>query len=176
MLITAVGIIILDDIFFQIHMSTAAIAAKVTLKISSPVFEHEGHIPEKYTCDGENVSPPLLINGIPDEAVSLVLIIEDPDAPGNIFDHWVVWNIPPVETIEEGGLPGMVGKNSEGKNAYMGPCPPSGTHRYFFKVYALDTVLDIDDDSDKKIIEQALLNHVLAYGELMGMYKNKNDK
>jgi Raf kinase inhibitor-like YbhB/YbcL family protein len=147
------------------------IAAKATLTISSTAFEHDGYIPIKYTCEGKNINPPVTISGIPKDAISLALIIEDPDAPGGIFDHWVVWNIRPTEIIEENSLPGITAKNSRGEYRYTGPCPPSGTHRYFFKIYALDTMLDLDDDADKKMVEQSLHDHVLAYGELMGLYK-----
>lgn len=147
------------------------IAAKATLTISSPAFGHEGFIPDKYTCEGKNINPPIAIKGIPKQALSLVLIIEDPDAPSGIFDHWAVWNIRPTNKIEENSLPGIAAKNSKGEKRYTGPCPPSGTHRYFFKIYALDTLLDLEDDADKKIIEHALANHVLAYGEMMGLYK-----
>ncbi len=152
-------------------MTTSSIATKVTLTISSPAFKHDGYIPSRYTCDGDGINPPLTIDGIPDEARSLVVIIEDPDAPGRIFDHWVVWNIRPQKHIAEGTTPGKVGKNGVGENQYLGPCPPSGTHRYFFKVYALDTLLEVNDDTDKKNIEQEITNHVLAYGEMMGLYK-----
>lgn len=162
-------------LFISRHeMKTSTIAAKATLKISSPEFENEGYIPMKYTCEGQNKNPPVTIKSIPKETISLVLIIEDPDAPKKIFDHWVVWNIHPHETIKEDSIPGMVAKNSKGENSYTGPCPPTGTHRYFFKVYALDTLLEVDDDADKKTVEQALQNHVLAYGELMGLYKKHN--
>lgn len=156
-------------------MTTSSIATKVTLTVASPAFEHDGYIPARYSCEGENISPPLTIGGIPAEAKSLVLIIEDPDAPGNIFDHWVVWNIRPQKTIPEGSVPGNVGKNSMGNNEYMGPCPPSGTHRYFFKVYALDRLLDVSEDTDKKNIEQEITNHILAYGEMMGLFKKACD-
>lgn len=152
-------------------MNTQTIAAKATLKVSSPAFQHEGYIPSKYTCQGNNINPPVVINGLPKETISLALIIEDPDAPGGIFDHWVVWNIRPTELIAEDSVPGVAAKNSRGECRYTGPCPPSGTHRYFFKVYALDTLLEVDDDADKKIVEQALHDHVIAYGELMGLYQ-----
>jgi Raf kinase inhibitor-like YbhB/YbcL family protein len=147
------------------------IAAKATLTISSPAFEHEGYIPMKYTCEGKNINPPVVIKGIPKEAISLVLVIEDPDAPSGIFDHWTVWNISPTDIIKEDSVPGITAKNSKGEYHYTGPCPPSGTHRYFFKVYALDTHLDLGSDVDKKMVEQALHEHILAYGELMGLYK-----
>jgi len=152
-------------------MKTETIAAKATLKISSPDFKHMGYIPEKYTCEGYNVSPPLAIGEIPKGTISMVLIVEDPDAPGGTFDHWVAWNIQPTEVIGVGTAPGNIGKNSKGENKYTGPCPPAGTHRYFFKVFALDTMLDLKDDADKKVVEQALLNHVLAHGEMIGLYK-----
>jgi Raf kinase inhibitor-like YbhB/YbcL family protein len=148
-----------------------AIAAKATLKVASPGFQHKGHIPEKYTCEGYNASPPLTIGEIPKGTISMVLIVEDPDAPGGTFDHWVVWNIQPTEVIGEATVPGIEGKNSKGANKYTGPCPPSGTHRYFFKVFALDTMLNLKSDADKKMVEQALHDHVLAYGEIMGLYK-----
>lgn len=147
------------------------IAANATLKITSPEFEHKEHIPDKYTCEGNNVSPPLAIGEIPKGTLSLVLIVEDPDAPGGVFDHWVVWNIQPTEVIGEGTVPGKVARNSKGENKYTGPCPPSGTHRYFFKIFALDTLLDLGDDADKKAVEKALRDHVLAHGEIIGLYK-----
>lgn len=150
------------------------IAEKATLTISSRVFEHGAHIPLKYTCEGEDINPPISVKGIPAETVSLVLIVEDPDAPGGIFDHWVVWNIAPTELIKENSVPGLSGKNSAGGFGYTGPCPPSETHRYFFKVYALDTLLDLESDTDKKVVEQALHDHVIAYGELMGLYKKES--
>ena len=155
-------------------MKAETIADKATLKISSPEFQHEGDIPDRYSCEGENINPPITIKGLPKEAVSLVLIIEDPDAPGGIFDHWVVWNILPTEVIAEDSLPGTAARNSSGERRYTGPCPPSGTHRYFFKVYALDTMLELDDDADKKVVEEALHDNVLVYGELMGLYKKHN--
>jgi Raf kinase inhibitor-like YbhB/YbcL family protein len=152
-------------------MSAETIAAKATLKVGSPEFEHEGHIPAKYTCQGKNINPPLTITGLPKETISLAIIMDDPDAPGGVFDHWVIWNIRPTGLINENSLPGKTGRNSRDEYGYTGPCPPSGTHRYFFKVYALDTLLELDDDADKKMVEQALHDHVIAYGELMGLYQ-----
>jgi len=144
-----------------------------TLYISSPAFENEGLIPKTYTCDGEAKNPPIRIGGFPENTVSLVLLVEDPDAPGKIFDHWVVWNIPPVEMIEENSIPGRVGKNSKGEKRYAGPCPPSGIHRYFFKVYALDSLLYIHEgeDTNKTDVVEAMQNHILGYGEMIGVYK-----
>ena len=116
------------------------------MKISSPAFENNSKIPEKYTCDGENVNPPLKIEGVLKEAKSLVLIVDDPEAHMGTFLHWLVWNIPPeTDFIEENSLPkrAVQGKNDFGKENYGGPCPPFGTHRYFFKLYALDKILDL---------------------------------
>lgn len=156
-------------------MSAETNAAKTTLIIGSPEFKHNEHIPKKYTCEGYNVSPPLTIGEIPAGTISMVLIVEDPDAPGGTFDHWVIWNIQPTEVIGKGIVPGVVGKNSKGEHKYTGPCPPSGTHRYFFKVFALDTRLNLDDNADKKMVEQALHNHVLASGEMIGLYKKTHN-
>lgn len=141
------------------------------LSVSSSAFENNKLIPAKYTCDGANVNPPLTIEGVPDGAKSLVLIVDDPDAPMGTFDHWVVWNIPPTSKIEENAVPGTEGVNDFRKRSYGGPCPPYGTHRYFFKVYALDTKLDLSPNSRKKDVEKAMQGHVLAKGELIGLYR-----
>jgi len=151
----------------------AAAAHIASLNVSSPAFKDKDAIPARYTCQGQNVNPPLAITDIPEGAKSLVLIIEDPDAPGATFDHWVVWNIRPVGLIEENTAPGVQGANSTGKNAYMGPCPPSGSHRYFFKIYALDSMLDLPPGSDKKAVEKAMKDHVLGEGQLLGVYEKK---
>ena len=143
------------------------------LRVRSVAFSHGGHIPPKYTCEGENVNPPLEISGLPEQTKSLALIVEDPDAPKGIYDHWVAWNIPPNEAIAENSKPGIIGKNSFGNTGYGGPCPPSGSHRYFFKVYALDTNLDIAAGADKRTLEQAMKDHVLAMGELMAHYQKR---
>ena len=147
---------------------------RATLTISSPAFAHEQHIPRNYTCEGAGVNPPLEINDLPDNARSLALIMEDPDAPTRVFDHWIVWNIPPTDRILENSHPGVEGLNSRGKIGYTGPCPPSGTHRYFFKVFALDTLLGNDKGGDKNKLIHDMQNHVLAYGELIGLYEKHN--
>ena len=144
---------------------------KTTLTISSPSFKHEGLIPRTYTCEGSNINPSLVIERIPKEALSLALIVDDPDAPGGTFDHWLVWNIPPVRVIPENSQPGLEGMNSRGDLGYTGPCPPSGTHRYFFKVYAVDVLLETMKGATKEKLEFALQNHTIAYGELIGLYK-----
>ncbi len=143
------------------------------LIVRSPVFESGKLIPAKYTCDGDEINPPITINGIPKEAKSLVLILEDPDAPRGTFDHWVVWDIPPtLRKIEERSAPGTEGLNSAGQKSYVGMCPPSGTHRYFFKIYALDTKLMLNPNSTrKKEVEKVMQGHILAKGELVGLYK-----
>jgi Raf kinase inhibitor-like YbhB/YbcL family protein len=143
------------------------------LQVRSLVFSQGGHIPPKYTCEGENVNPPLEIGGLPQKTKSLALLVEDPDAPSGLFEHWLVWNIPPNEAISENTVPGVSGRNSFGNTGYGGPCPPSGSHRYFFRVYALDTNLDIPAGSDKKTLEGAMKDHILASGELMAHYQKR---
>jgi len=143
------------------------------LAITSPAFENNRPIPSKYTCDGDDVSPPLNVEGSPEGTESLVLIVDDPDAPMGTWDHWVVWNILPTEKIEENSVPGTEGLNDFRRHSYGGPCPPSGTHRYFFKVYALKTKLNLSPDSRKKDIERAMEGHILAKGEIVGLYSRR---
>jgi Raf kinase inhibitor-like YbhB/YbcL family protein len=144
------------------------------LRIKSSAFEHNGSIPEKYTCDGEDVNPPLTIEGIPEGTQSLALIMDDPDAPMGTWDHWVVWNMPSAsKEIRENSVPGVEGMNDFRKHSYGGPCPPRGTHRYSFKVYALDTKLNIGASSRKKDLEKAMQGHILAKGELIGRYSRR---
>ena len=145
----------------------------MTLSISSPAFEHGRPIPPHFTADGDDVSPELTITGVPDGAASLALIMDDPDAPMGTWVHWVVWNIP-TETavIEEGSEPGgsTGGRNSWSRAGYGGPAPPSGTHRYFFKLFALDTILDLPSTADKAALERAMEGHVVSAAELLGTY------
>ena len=148
------------------------------MKLTSPVFEHEGKIPAKYTCDGGNISPPLTISDVPSKAKSLVLIMDDPDVPKNLredgmWDHWVVFNIPPSSSeIKEGKEPdGAHGIGSGGNLNYFGPCPPDREHRYFFKLYALSTELDLLEKATKQQVEKAMEGHVLVKVELMGRYE-----
>jgi len=144
------------------------------LKVKSSAFEHNGLIPRKYTCDGNDVNPPLTIEDIPEGTESLALTIDDPDAPMGTWDHWVVWNIPPhTQEIREKSVPGVEGMNDFRRNSYGGPCPPGGTHRYFFKVYALDTKLNLGAASRKKDLERAMQGHILAKGEFIGRYSRK---
>ncbi|MCW4008722.1 MAG: YbhB/YbcL family Raf kinase inhibitor-like protein [Candidatus Bathyarchaeota archaeon] len=142
------------------------------LSVTSPAFENGKFIPAKYTCDGDDVNPPLTIDGVPKETKTLVLIVDDPDAPMGTWDHWVVWNIPgSTRQIAENTVPGTEGMNDFGKRSYGGPCPPSGTHRYFFKVYALDVELALKPNARKRDVEKAVQGHVLAEGELVGLYR-----
>lgn len=145
------------------------------LKITSAAFKHNGDIPAKYTCQGDNISPPIKIENIPENAVTLALIADDPDAPRGVWVHWVMWNIPLTRLIEEDSVPdgAIQGVTDSGNNHYGGPCPPSGKHRYFFKVYALDTLLGIGEDSGKEELEKAMQGHILAKGELIGLYEKK---
>ncbi|MCL5010077.1 MAG: YbhB/YbcL family Raf kinase inhibitor-like protein [Patescibacteria group bacterium] len=144
------------------------------MKITSPVFENTGKIPKKYTCDGENVNPPLSFIGIPSQTKSLALIVDDPDAPGGTWTHWVVFNInPQILEVKENSLPAgsIQGLTSFGKLDYGGPCPPSGTHRYFFKLYALDAVLSLKDRAGKEKIEEEIGKHLIESAELTGIYR-----
>lgn len=141
------------------------------LKISSHSFKEGEMIPVKYTCDGDNINPSLDIKGIPDEANSLAIIVDDPDAPAGTWVHWVAWNIPVTQHIKEDHVPGTEGVNDFQQLHYGGPCPPSGTHRYFFKVYALDTILDLPAGTNKMQLEKAISEHIIGFGELTGLYK-----
>ncbi|MGB9927041.1 MAG: YbhB/YbcL family Raf kinase inhibitor-like protein [Methanosarcina sp.] len=138
------------------------------IKVFSSAFQANGTIPRKYTCKGENINPPLQFEGIPEEAESLVLIMDDPDAPMKTFTHWIVWNIEPVAKIEEDSIPGIEGLNDFRKIGYGGPCPPSGTHRYFFRVYALDRQIELKAGAGRKELESEMIGHIVAEGELMG--------
>ena len=144
------------------------------MKFSSPEFEHDGHIPKKFTCQGDDISPALIIEDIPDEAKTFALIVEDPDAPMGTWVHWVVYNIPAtMSQIKEDSIPGIQVMNNFGRVEYGGPCPPSGTHRYFFKVYALDAELRLKENSRKKDLEKAMEGHILDKAELIGLYKKQ---
>ncbi len=148
-------------------------AVKNTLSFSSTAFANSGLIPARFTCDVANVSPPLSISGVPEKAQSLVLIVDDPDAVGGVWDHWVVFNIPPtIREIQEGKEPvGRAGKNSWGKTGYGGPCPPIGEHRYFFRLYALSKTLALSVGSTKAKVLAEAKGHILAEAQLMVRYK-----
>jgi len=145
------------------------------MKIISSAFQQGGNIPSKFSCDGANTSPPLQISDVPPETKSVVLIVDDPDAPSGLFTHWAVWNISPqTSTIAEGNAPkGVHGTNDFGKSGYGGPCPPSGTHRYYFRIFALDRELDLPSGAKRSQLDAAMKGHVIAQGELMGRYARK---
>ena len=151
------------------------------MKLTSPAFKHMGEIPKKYTCDGEDISPPLVWEGVPDGTKSLALIVDDPDAPDPraprmTWVHWVLYNLPPsTKGLEEGAVtlpPGTLqGRNDWGRTGYGGPCPPIGRHRYFFKLYALDTILPDLGSPTKKALLKAMEGHIIEKTELIGTYK-----
>jgi Raf kinase inhibitor-like YbhB/YbcL family protein len=152
------------------------------MRITSSAFKDKQSLPIQFTCDGESISPPLEFNEVPTNAKSLVLLMEDPDVPRDlrpdgIWDHWVVYNIPPsVTSIEMGESPeGIGGLNTGGKSGYSPACPPSGQHRYVFKLYALDAMLAFDDPSivTKKVLEEEMEDHIIDQAELVGIYERK---
>jgi hypothetical protein len=155
----------------------------MAMTITSPVFRHEGAIPARYTCEGDDVSPPFAFSGVPPAAKSLALIVDDPDAPDpaapkRVWVHWVLYNLPPTtKELPEGArsdaLPAdtRVGKNDWGNAEYGGPCPPIGRHRYFHKLYALDTVLADLNQPNKAALEKAMQGHIVAEATLMGTYQ-----
>ncbi len=153
----------------------------MAIKVTSSAFVEGGLIPAKYTCDGEDVSVPLQWEGVPDGARSIAVICDDPDAPTGTFVHWVLYNLPAEvreldedfpydETLEDGSRQGIT---DFGATGYGGPCPPSGAHRYFFKVYALDKMIDIVNIADKAMLEAAMEGHILGEGQLMGRYERQ---
>ena len=150
--------------------------AASSFSVATSAFQTGGDIPAKFTCNGANVNPELKINGVPNGAKSLVLIVDDPDAPRGLFTHWILWNIDPKTTdIGENSVPtgGVQGTNDFGKRNYGGPCPPSGTHRYFFKIFALDSKLDLKPSAGRAELDGAMKDHVLAKAELIGRYSHR---
>ncbi|MGD2085437.1 MAG: YbhB/YbcL family Raf kinase inhibitor-like protein [Candidatus Aminicenantes bacterium] len=149
------------------------------MKILSSAFQHEGMIPDKFSCKGQDISPPLKWENADAGTKSFALICDDPDAPMGTWDHWLLFNIPASVTELREGVPAQAelpngarhGKNSWGRKDYGGPCPPGGTHRYFFKFYALDTLLDLEPGVSKKELMSAMQGHILAQTELMGKFK-----
>lgn len=149
------------------------------MRLTSGAFEQGQSIPSKYTCDGQNINPPLVISGVPSSAKSLALIMDDPDVPAaagvKVWDHWVVFNMSPALTSigENEQPPGVRGKGTRGSLSYGGPCPPDREHRYFFKLYALDTSLDLAEGATKSEVERAMQGHIIEQAELMGRYVRK---
>lgn len=146
------------------------------MKITSSAFGNNEKIPKKFTCDGENINPPLTISEVPENTKGLALIVDDPDAPGKVWVHWTVWNISPeTHEILENSVPQgvMQGTTDFGKPGFGGPCPPSGTHRYFFKLYALDTTLQLPSSATKAEVEALMSGHILSQTELIGLYSRR---
>ena len=145
------------------------------MKVTSSAFQNGGNIPSKFTCDGSNASPPLQITGIPSEADTLWLICVDRYAPGGLFTPWLVWNISSeTNSIAEGSAPkGVHGTNDFGKSGYGAPCPPSGAHRYYFRVFALDRELALPAGAKRSQLDAAMKGHIIAQGELRGRYARK---
>jgi Raf kinase inhibitor-like YbhB/YbcL family protein len=166
-ILQGVGVIAIAGVAFS-----AVAAEPGRIKITSSAFQQGESIPAKFTCDGPDHSPSLQFHEIPSAARGLVLIVDDPDAPGGLFTHWTLWNIDPKTTImAEGNASGGVqGANDFGKAGYGGPCPPSGTHRYFFRIFALDRPLDLPAGAKRSQLDAEMRSHVLAQGELMGRY------
>ena len=142
------------------------------ISLTSPVFGEGDPIPVQFSCDGTDTSPELIWSGIPDGTASLALIMDDPDAPVGLWVHWVLFNIPAdITGLVEGVTDqGEDGQNSWNRTGYGGPCPPGGTHRYFFRLYALDITLDLETGATKEALESAMDGHILAQVELMGTY------
>lgn len=143
------------------------------MTIGTTAINGKGFLLPQYTCDGENISPPLTFSELPVEAKSLVMIMEDPDAPGGIFTHWLLYDMSPgVLQITENGMPmtGKAGTNGFGNAGYGGACPPSGAHRYYFKLFALDKMLDLPEGVSRQALEAAMEGHVLEMAQIMGRY------
>ena len=146
----------------------------MAFSLSSPAFEHEGAIPERYTCEGDDTSPPLSWEGVPDGARSLALVCDDPDAPSGTFVHWVAGGIEPASGRRgEGASPRGEGTGGFSEAGYRGPCPPPGhgPHRYFFRLYALDEETELDSGASRKELEGTIKGHVIERAELMGTYE-----
>jgi Raf kinase inhibitor-like YbhB/YbcL family protein len=175
---TTIGLLLSMTLTMQVDLAYAGNApGSLSLKVTSRAFAQGGKIPKKYTCDGSNVSPPLHIENVPRTARSLVLIVDDPDAPGRTWTHWLLWNIDSkVSEIWEDNVPqnAVEGTSDFGNAKYGGPCPPSGSHRYYFKAYALDSTLYLPSSTKKAALEKAMAGHILAEGKLMGTYSRGN--
>ncbi len=145
------------------------------MKIECSAFQNNQKIPTQYTCDGKDISPPLSFQEIPKGTKSLALIVYDPDAPMGTFDHWIAWNLPPDQMkLSEGGKVPHQGKNGFSETRYRGPCPPRGTsHHYFFKLFALDVLINLPEGSTKGALEEAMEGHVLGQAQLIGLYQRQ---
>lgn len=174
-LIIVFGVVALASLYFLPKRANHEVIEESmgNLKLTSSAFANNGKVPARYTCDADDINPPLAVSGVPEGAKSLVLIMDDPDAPVGMWDHWVVFNIPLDATeVAEGKEPqGVHGKGTSGNLEYKGPCPPDREHRYFFKLYALDTELDLKEGVSKAEVERAMETHILDKAELIGLYE-----
>jgi Raf kinase inhibitor-like YbhB/YbcL family protein len=143
--------------------------------VKSPDFADNNFIQFKFTCDGKNVSPGLVFENIPGDTKSIALIMEDTDSPNGEFVHWVMWNMPVKNKVVENNPEGTFGKNTHGENKYYGPCPPNGMHTYHFKVYALNSVLDLPSSGGKPELLKAMEGHILGQAVLKGRYSRKSE-
>ncbi|MBI2551718.1 YbhB/YbcL family Raf kinase inhibitor-like protein [Candidatus Uhrbacteria bacterium] len=179
-LVQSGGVMYISDdkagVIYRVTYSPLTHNISQSMRIESPAFGQNERIPKKYTCDGEDVNPPLTIADVPEGTKSLALIHDDPDATDGTWVHWTVWNITPdTRALEEGKVPqgAMEGTQSWGRTGYGGPCPPSGAHRYFFKLYALDATLDLPASTDAQGLTSAMEGHILAQAELIGLYERQ---
>ena len=170
-----ISVLIFLLIFLSFYAMGSAAEAE-EWKISSPAFENGGKIPKKYTCDGANVNPPLKIENTPSNAKSFALVFDDIDAPRGSYVHWIAWNIDPgLKEIKEDSVPegGIQGMNDFKERNYGGPCPPGRAHKYVFRIYALDTLLNVNSNGTKRDLEKAMEGHILSRAQLTGSYKRK---
>jgi Raf kinase inhibitor-like YbhB/YbcL family protein len=154
----------------------SACVQKLSMKITSPVFQNNDYLPDRFTCNGQNINPPIFISETPLNTKSLVLIVDDPDAPTGTWTHWLVWNIrSDTQEILENSVPkdAFEGITSWGKPGYNGPCPPTSVHRYFFRIFALDTVLDLRPLATVDQLLMAIQNHIVAKAEIIAKYPKK---
>ncbi|HET6252575.1 MAG TPA: YbhB/YbcL family Raf kinase inhibitor-like protein [Puia sp.] len=149
--------------------------SSLKLTISSPAFIEGGPIPRMYAADGDGINPPLVIDGVPDGTKTMAMIMEDPDAPRGTVTHWIIWDMPPAVTISENSEPGVSGLNTMGKMGYLPPNPPSGSHRYYFHVYALNYSINLRPGSSREELEDAMEGHILASGTMMGRYEKAKE-
>lgn len=173
---TVLALFLLSSILFVPSVVGKEMLRNNAFTVSSPVFKNNGTMPSKYTCGGVNVNPPLVMKHVPAGTKSLALIVDDPDAPAGIWVHWVLWNIhPETKEIRENAVPkgAQQGMNDFRKNTYDGPCPPSETHRYFFKIYALDKILTLSPNATKTDLEKSMKGHIIEQARIIGVYKRR---
>lgn len=169
-----ISIVLVLQVFLFSYAMGQTVTKTEALKISSPAFENGGKIPKEYACDGKNVNPPLKIENAPSNAKSLALVFDDIDAPKGTYVHWIVWNIDPgLKEMRENSVPegGVQGINDFKKRNYGGPCPPGRAHKYVFRIYALDTLLNLNPNGSKKDLEKAMEGHIISRAQLTGQYK-----